>query len=188
MPLPFAAYMYQGSGSLFPFFPWVSYVVAGGMLGSYLAKNPDVYRSPKFSYELFAWSGLLILVSIGANQIDEKILGGTREFFTDGFSLVFYRISIVLLLNGIMALLSVKLHTIPELVKNIGKNTLLIYAVHVIILYGSAWIPGFAMFYPKTLDITGSVLAAVLLIILMIGMVALLEFLKLYRKRKFATA
>ncbi len=188
LPLPFAAYMYQGSGSLFPFFPWASYVIAGGMLGSYLAKNPDVYKSSKFSYRLFALSGIMIIVSVAANQVDEKILGGTREFFTDGFSLVFYRISILLLLNGIMAFLSVRLSNIPELVKNIGKNTLLIYVVHVIILYGSAWIPGFGMFYPHTLNIAGSILAAMVLIILMIGMVALVEFLKLYRKRKLATA
>jgi hypothetical protein len=188
LPLPFAAYMYQGNGSLFPFFPWASYVIAGGMLGSYLAKNPEVYKSSKFSYRLFMLSGIMIIASVAANQIDERILGGTREFFTDGFSLVFYRISIVLLLNGIMAFLSVRLNNIPEIIKNVGKHTLLIYAVHVVILYGSAWIPGFGMFYPRTLNIAGPILAALVLIMLMIGMVALLEFLKLYRKRKFATA
>ena len=188
LPMPFAAYMYQGSGSLFPFFPWASYVIAGGMLGTYLAKNPEVYKSQKFSYMLFGASGILILMSIAANYIDERILGGTKEFFTDGFSLVFYRLSIVVFLNGLMSLLSVKLTNIPEIIQNIGKNTLLIYAVHVVILYGSAWIPGFGMFYPRSLDIVGSIFSAVIMLSAMIAMVAMFEYFKANRKRKLAPA
>jgi len=45
LPVPVAAYFYQGTGSLFPLFPWVGYVLAGAMLGSYLADNPEIYKS-----------------------------------------------------------------------------------------------------------------------------------------------
>jgi uncharacterized membrane protein len=186
LPIPFAGYLYQGSGSLFPFFPWASYVIAGGMLGNYLAQNPDVYRSPKFSYNLFKIGGLIILFSLLINLIDEKILGQAQGFFTDGFSLVLTRIGVVLLLNGVFSIMCLRINKIPLIIINVGKNTLLIYVVHVVILYGSAWIPGFGMFYPKSLNILGSVSAAIALIILMFGMVALIEFLKSYRKRKLA--
>jgi len=186
MPIPFAAYMYQGTGSFFPLFPWVSYVIAGGILGCYLAHNPDVHRSIKFTYRLFGFGGLIILFSFIINLIDQYILGQGQDFFTDGFSLVLTRIGIVIILNGLMSFLSLRLNKIPEIIKSLGTNTLLIYAVHVVILYGSAWIPGFGMFYPRTLNILESVLAAIALIILMTGLAWLVEFVKSYRKSKFA--
>lgn len=187
LPIPFAAYFYQGTGSLFPIFPWAGFVIAGGILGIYLVKNPDCYYSSKFSYKLFAVGAVLILVSYIVNQSDQKIFGGDKEFFSDNVSLIYYRLGIVLILNGAMALISMQLKKIPELVQQVGKNTLLIYVVHIVILYGSAWIPGFGMFYPQSLNIVGSISAAVLLIILMFGMVAVVEKLKTMKKRKFAT-
>jgi uncharacterized membrane protein len=186
MPLPFAAYIYQGSGSLFPFFPWVSYVLAGGMLGNYLAQNPDIFRSAKFSYKLFGVGALLVVLAIPVNLFDQAVLGFSQDYFTDGFSLVLARLGMVIMLNGLMSLASIRLHKIPEIINNVGKNTLLVYVVHVIILYGSAWIPGFGMFWPKSLNILWSVLAAIALIALMFGMVAVLEYLKSFRKRKLA--
>jgi predicted acyltransferase len=188
LPVPFAAYLYQGCGSLFPFFPWSAYVISGGMIGLYLAKNPECYMTKNFSLRLFGIGAALMAISIFVNQIDEKVLGGTKEFWTDGFSLVFYRIGIVLFLNGAMSFASLRIKKIPEIIKNVGKNTLLIYVVHIVILYGSAWIPGLSLYYSKSFNAFGSLLAAGILIILMFGMVALVEFLKDYRKRKFAAA
>ena len=187
LPIPFAAYFYQGTGSLFPVFPWAGFVIAGGILGAYLAKNPDCYYSPKFSYKLFALSAALILISYLVNLLNQKYFGGNQEFFSDNVSLVYYRLGIVLTLNGLMALISMRLKKIPEIVQQVGKNTLLIYAVHIVILYGSAWVPGFGMFYPKSLNAIQSILAAALLIILMSGMVAFVEKIKTMKKRKFAT-
>ncbi|MCL6098329.1 MAG: DUF1624 domain-containing protein [Bacteroidetes bacterium] len=186
LPIPFAAYFYQGTGSLFPIFPWAGYVIAGGILGMYLAKNPECYLSPKFSYKLFAAGGFLIFISYLVYLANYSVFGDNKEFFSDTVSLVYYRLGIVLALNGAMALISMRLKTMPDLVQQVGKNTLLIYVVHIIILYGSAWIPGFGMFYPKSLNAVGSVSAAILLIILMVGMVAVVEKLKTMKKRKLA--
>lgn len=187
LPIPFAAYFYQGTGSLFPIFPWAGYVIAGGILGTYLARNPECYNHPKFSYKLFAVGGLLILLSSVVNNVNQSLFHDQRDFFSDTISLVYYRLGIVIILNGGMALLSTQIKGIPDLVQQVGKNTLLIYVVHIIILYGSAWIPGVGMFYPKSLNAVGSVAAAILLIILMIGMVAIVERIKTMKKRKLAT-
>lgn len=187
LPIPFAAYLYHGTGSLFPIFPWAGYVVAGGILGTYLARNPECYRSPKFSYKLFAVSAVLILISYLVNRIDQTIFHGNQEFFSDNVSLVYYRLGIVLALNSAMSLISMQIKTIPDIIQQVGKNTLLIYAVHIVILYGSAWVPGFGMFYPKSLNAVESISAAILLIILMVGMAAVVEKLKTMKKRKLAT-
>jgi uncharacterized membrane protein len=49
LPLPLAGYMYRGTGSNFPLFPWAGYVLSGGILGSLLAKKPGLFRTFRFS-------------------------------------------------------------------------------------------------------------------------------------------
>jgi uncharacterized membrane protein len=64
LPRAIAGYFYTGSGSLFPFFPWAGYVIAGGVLGAYLAKHPKVFKSSKFSLTLLITGFILIVVSM----------------------------------------------------------------------------------------------------------------------------
>lgn len=186
LPVPYAAYLYHGTGSFFPFFPWAGFVLSGAVLGSYLAKNPESFTSKKFSYNLFYIALTSLAISFLIDLL-EVILYGQKVFWTDNSALIFYRLGFVLLLNSAMSYIALQLKEIPLIVRQVGKNTLLIYAVHVVILYGSAWIPGFGMFYPKSLNIAGSIVAAILLIVIMFGMVALVEKLKLYRRKKLAT-
>ncbi len=186
LPIPFAAYFYHGTGSFFPLFPWSGYVISGGILGSYLAKNPMAVNTKKFSYNLFGLSLIALLICFFINQI-ENYFYGQKIFWTDNSALIFYRLGVILMLNSIMSYIALRLKTIPEIIQQVGKNTLLIYVVHIIILYGSAWIPGFAMFYPKTLNIPLSILAAILLIVIMFGMISLFERLKNYRRKKIVS-
>ena len=43
LPIPLAGYLYTGSGSAFPLFPWTGYALLGGALGSWLA-SPQAPR------------------------------------------------------------------------------------------------------------------------------------------------
>ena len=183
LPIPFAAYFYQGTGSYFPLFPWAGYVISGAMLGTYLAKNPLSFSSKEFSYKLFFFGVVSLVLCYTIHAIEDSLYEG-KTFWTDNTALIFYRLGIILMLNSLMSFISLRIKQIPDIISKIGKNTLLIYVVHVIILYGSAWIPGFGMFYPKTLNIPLSVLAALLLIVFMIWFVSLFERLKNYRRRK----
>jgi len=183
LPIPFAAYLYQGTGSYFPLFPWTGYVICGAMLGSYLARNPLTFSTKLFSYKLFFFGVISLVVCYSIHAVEDSLYG-EKTFWTDNTALIFYRLGIILILNSAMSFISLRIKKIPNIISKMGKNTLLVYAVHVIILYGSAWIPGFGMFYPKTLDIPLSILAALLLIVFMFWFVSLFERLKNYRRRK----
>lgn len=187
LPIPFAAYLYHGTGSYFPLFPWSGYVISGGILGAYLAKNPLSFTLKSFSLKLFGISLISFVICFLIHQF-ENYFYGEKTFWTDNSALIFYRLGMILMLNSIMSYIAVRLKTIPDIVRQVGKNTLLIYVVHVIILYGSIWIPGFAMFYPKTLNIPLSILAAILLIVLMFGMVFFVNRVKSNRRKKIVTA
>lgn len=187
LPIPFAAYFYHGTGSYFPLFPWAGYVISGGVLGAYLAKNPLSFTSKSLSIKLFVFSVVSFIICFLFHLYEDNIYG-QKTFWTDNSALIFYRLGIILLLNSIMSYIALRLKTIPAIVRQVGKNTLLVYVVHVIILYGSIWIPGFGMFYPKTLNIPLSILAAIILIVLMFGMVSLVGHLKSYRSKKIVAA
>lgn len=187
LPIPFAAYFYAGTGSLFPIFPWSGYVLVGALLGTYLAKNPGVHKTKKFNYGLGA-IGLGFLAAAAVVSFIQSYFIGYKYFITDNSFVILLRLGVVTLLNSLMSILADSLKKIPLLVQEVGRYTLVVYAVHVIILYGSAWIPGFTMFWPKSLNLTWSLLAAVAMIVLMVYMVHLIQKFKPVFKKKPVTS
>jgi len=183
LPLPFAAYLFHKTGSLFPLFPWAGYVISGAVLGSYLAHNPNVFTTKKFSRNLFL-AGFGFLVISWIIELIEIIFFNNQSLVTDNFYVITLRLGWVLILNSLMSYLALKLKNIPDLVKWVGRHTLIVYAVHVIILYGSAWIPGLNLIFAKRMSLTFSIFAAILMIGLMILMVVGIEKFKSYRKNK----
>ena len=176
LPIPFAAYFYTNTGSFFPIFPWAGYVLAGAVLGNYLVQNPEVYMKKKFS---------IILISIGIISIVLAELFNyyvTVNNFKTALAVQYYyiieRSGYVILLNGLMSLLAQSIKKIPKICKQIGTHTLLIYAVHIVILYGSAWIPGVSRFLSKSFNFSVSIIASACLIGLMILMVYVIERVK----------
>ena len=182
LPAPLAGYMSAGTGSNFPLFPWAGYVVAGGVLGSYLAKNPNVFKSTKFSLKLAGFGAGFIGLALIGNEI-EIFLTGSSNFFSTSPDLIFFRIGIVLLLNSLVSFISIKIDTIPKILILIGRNTLLIYIVHLCILYGSAWNPGLIIPFNRSFTGWETVFSALGMITLMTYMVILINKYKIRNKQ-----
>ncbi len=183
MPIPFAAYFYQKTGSLFPLFPWTGYVLFGAALGSYLAKNPGVFTTKKFSWQLFSIGLTALLAAMVVSYYQNNILK-EKIFWTDNSFVILLRISVVMILSSLMSFISLSIKQIPDFVKQIGSHTLLIYVVHLIILYGSAWIPGITLLYYRSFDISISIMNATMMIILMLSMVTVIEKYKSLQRKK----
>ncbi len=181
LPAPIAGYIYYGTGSIFPLFPWVGYVICGGVLGSYLAKNPLIFKTSKFSRMLAIWGMILIALFFVINLI-EKEFYGDPNMYDSYYGLICLRVGFVLMLNGLISFLSIKINTIPRIIILIGRNTLLIYVVHLIILYGSAWNPGLIAAFGQSFDVFNTVGTALIMITLMVGMVVVIHKLKLKTK------
>ncbi len=184
-PAPIAGYFYAGSGSNFPLFPWAGYVIAGGVLGSYLAKNPLVFKTPQLSFKLASIGIILIIVSFIGNQL-EILVYHASNFWTTSPNLIFYRLGIVLLLNSIVSFITLKLDSIPRIFILIGRNTLLIYIVHLVILYGSAWNPGLISVFDKNLNVWNTIGTALLMIFTMTLMVLIIHYFKIKNKEVVA--
>ncbi|NCS90102.1 MAG: DUF1624 domain-containing protein [Ignavibacteria bacterium] len=182
LPAPLASYLYQGTGSLFPLFPWSGYVLAGAVLGSYLAKKPGIFRSAKFStWLLVAGIGIMLFAQL-VEYIEFYWLGEMRTWNTSPY-LVFFRLGFVLVLNSIVSFISLKVESIPKLLVLLGRNTLLIYVFHLVILYGSAWNAGISLWFGKQLGVGTTISAALTMIILMCATVIIINKLKIKNKQ-----
>jgi uncharacterized membrane protein len=148
LPRILAGYFYEGGGSQFPIFPWAGYVVAGGVLGSYLAKNPMAFKSVRFSINLVIIGAAFIVVSFAMDFVP-KLLEEAEEINSASTSLIFFRLGFVLILNSVVSFISIKANSIPKFIILIGRNTLLIYVVHLVLIYGSAWNPGLYTYFAR---------------------------------------
>ena len=182
LPPAFAGYFYTGSGSLFPFFPWAGYVIVGGILGDYLARNPLVFKTAKFSRNLALIGMVLIIISMIGDYII-NLNGVVEEVNSATPTLILFRMGFVLLLNALVSFISLKAESIPKLLILLGRNTLIIYVVHLVILYGSAWNSGLYEFIGKSFTGWQTVFAALVMIALMTLMVILINMFKLRNKQ-----
>jgi len=174
LPIPFAAYLYSGTGSLFPIFPWIGYLLVGALLGSFLAKNPGIYKTKKFNYGLGVLGLSFLLAAIVISYIQSNFIG-FKYFITDNSFVIFLRLGVIFMLNCFMSIIANSVPRIPQIIQEVGRYTLLVYAVHTIILYGSAWIPGFAMFWPRSLNLFWALLSASAMVALMLIMVHMIQ-------------
>jgi uncharacterized membrane protein len=180
-PEPVAAYLSHNSGSLFPIFPWAGYLLAGSILGSYLAKNQEAFKSALFSVWLATLGAAFMLSSLLGDKISvEMNIPVVDSSASTG--LVFFRVGIVLLINAVVSFIALKIENIPKFIILVGRNTLLIYVVHLIILYGSAWSPGLALLYDKSFTGVQSIAAAAGMVVLMTLLVILINLFKMRNK------
>ena len=181
-PVPIAAYFYEKTGSLFPLFPWVGYLFCGAMLGSYLAKKPLIFRTTKFSLKIAIMGALLIFIFAVLKSVENSTENTTIKYWTDSYGLIALRVGFVLILNSIVSFVSLKLDSIPRILVLIGRNTLLIYIAHLVILYGSAWSPGIILLFDRSLNVWNTIGTAFLMIVTMTTMVIVIHRLKIRNK------
>jgi uncharacterized membrane protein len=180
-PIPIASYFSTGTGSQFPLFPWAGYVVLGGALGSYLAKNPMVFKSTKFSLMLTVIGLILLFLSYVGGDI-AKFFGYSLDRSSASLLTILFRVGFVLLLNALVAFISISVETIPRIIILVGRNTLLIYVVHLMILYGSAWNKGLNHYWGKSLYAPQTISLALAMLVTMTTMVWLINKLKIRNK------
>ena len=145
LPLWAASYLWPGGGSQFPLFPWAGYVLLGSALG-------QVYGQP-WAATLVRYANLvllapaLVLVSTGVTLQSraDAIFGGSVWSFVPPQVLI--RAGTCLLILAAMAHASRFITRLPHVFGAVAQETLLIYFVHLCIVYGSVWNAGLVQRY-----------------------------------------
>lgn len=140
LPLMIASYLSPEWGSIFPALPWSAYILLGAGFGVVLdrwIRHDSIGHMARVMVTAGAvlvaavWIGrLLFLAPYGAIPIQ----------VSPGF--IVLRLGCVLVLLGGLAAMSAGWQRLPPLVQGLAEESLLVYAVHVALLYGSNWNTG----------------------------------------------
>jgi uncharacterized membrane protein len=151
----------------FPFFPWASYLAFGLAAGT-IVKSAAVDRIER----LIQWSVLIGFAVIFTGQYFSNIpysIYTKSNFWTDSPALVLIRVGIVLLLMAAAYLWTE--YCVGggwSWMQTLGKNSLMVYWVHVMIVYGAVVSP-----IKRQLSIPQAALATLIVTAMMVALSAL---------------
>ena len=145
LPPSIAAYLSPALGSQFPLFPWAGYILTGAALGQFYTAwgNVDLHRYANRA-----------LVNPGAALV--ALAFAIRSFAGDEAweavpTQIALRMGASLLVLGLLAHGSYWVRHLPHVFGAVAQETLLIYFVHLCIVYGSIWSSGLTQMFGPTL-------------------------------------
>lgn len=166
LPMALANYFTKENGSVFTIFPWFGYASLGGFMGFLFYKNrenPHLYRNMIIWYILLGV--ILITFPYWMGKIADTLQIHSLQLIAHGDYLI-KRIGNVLLFFALFMILR-HVITSPTLQK-IGQNTLSIYVIHYIILYGSFTGMGLYRYFHDQLTPWQAIIGAILFVIVTI--------------------
>jgi uncharacterized membrane protein len=163
-PLLVQEYLAPAPGRRFPFFPWAAYVAFGVAVGGI------VKRSPEERFErLMQWSVLIGFGLVFTAQYFSNVpysIYAKSNFWLDSPGLVLIRVGLMLLaMAGAYLWTEYLARPRWSWMQTLGKNSLMVYWVHVMIVYGSLVRP-----IKRMLTIQQAAFATVLVTLAMIAL------------------
>jgi uncharacterized membrane protein len=166
MIIPLANYFNAANGSFFPIFPWIGFLLAGVLSCTYYLDARKKNREKSSILKLviagiiFAVIGHIFLTpELNIFNCDHK---ANPLFFLQ-------RLGYVLLLLGVCWAYIEKRHTKSSFVLDVGRESLLVYWLHLQIIYRQFYKTySFASIFGSKFDIWGCIIATIILAIFMI--------------------
>lgn len=149
LPVWLAAYLSPWYGSLFPLLPWASYVLFGAVMGQ-IYVGWGAARLTSYTVLALLLPGALMTA---AASVLLSLEGAPWSADPWNFMpiQVTLRIGVCLVLLSFIAYASQRLARLPRVFSAVAQETLLIYFVHLCIVYGSIWNAGLLQAFGPTL-------------------------------------
>ena len=144
-PAWLAAYLSPSSGSLFPLVPWSAFVLAGAALGQIYARWGATHHVRYANRALLIPGVVLLIVALWLTQYQVALFGRTPHSYVPGNILL--RAGACLVIVGLIAHASRGIGQLPHVFGAVAQESLLIYVLHLGIVYGSVWAPGLLNIY-----------------------------------------
>jgi surface polysaccharide O-acyltransferase-like enzyme len=160
LPLSLAAYLTADTGSLFPVFPWVAYSLVGAAMGAaYVCAARPGWMATRV---LGATGGAMLIGSIVGTRLPWEPLGRT-DYWSTSPNQFLLRAGLVCTVVAALALASRRITRLPAALEALARHSLLVYAAHLCVVYGSAWNRGLRYWYGHALPFGSAVLWTVAL-------------------------
>lgn len=166
-PIQISSWFSQSTGSLFPLFPWGAYLFLGGAVGIYFQRKGFLNDMIHLTQVQLKISLVFILSAFLINFLELKLFNFST-FWKTSPALFYARFGAVLIIGSLFSVLSLYIKRIPKFLYNASKNSLWIYVVHVMMLYGSSWNKGVKNFLGYSCNVGETILGVITMWILMI--------------------
>ena len=168
LPLSLAAYLTPSAGSQFPVFPWAAFVLVGAALGQWYLRWGPARLDWYSNVALFAPGLALVTLAFVVGALPVRLVGiGAWDAVPNQVAL---RMGASLILLSLIARASQRITRLPHVFGAVAQETLLIYFVHLCLVYGSIWNRGLAQIFGPTLGPGRTVVCVVLLLAAMAGL------------------
>ena len=154
--------IFHGKNSLFPFSPWVGYVLFGGFLGAIFRKYEHQIQTKSFWYKFLLISIGALLVFIGIFFFLGYLFFG-EEFSASSY--VFFTLMKIVLILSVLILIDSKYKFNDGMFSEMGQDTLFIYVFHTMILYGAFIGIGLNTYFSKSLSGFEAIIGAILFVL-----------------------
>lgn len=163
VPPALAAYLTPNTGSQFPLVPWAAFILMGAALGQIYARWGAANVTRYANLALLAPALVVIAVGLYLSEHQSRVYGTATFAWVPGNMLL--RTGVCLLIVGVIAHASRRVHQLPHVFGAVAQESLLIYVLHLFIVFGSVFAPGF-------LNIYGPTLSPLQLVPLVVGLIA----------------
>jgi len=139
-------YVTQAHGSTFTPLPWLGYTLIGGVIGWHINRDIALYRTAWWPL-FFLISGWLLHAYSSAVMVSLHEWTGLLVFKQVAYNnYLFIRLGHVFMVLALFMWIEVLIGRFPKLMLKVGAETLLVYEVHYVLLYGSWFGLGVASF------------------------------------------
>ncbi len=135
LPLSVALFMNPHGISLFPIFPWMSFVLAGSLASYFFLRAADGHSIPKYM-RITSWLGILLIIGGLLLRNVPYTLPGYVNFYTTSPLYVAIRLGCVLIICAILYVLETKAKWVPKPIQLAGQESLLVYGAHLLLIFG----------------------------------------------------
>jgi uncharacterized membrane protein len=168
LPLSVAAYLSQATDSQFPLFPWAGFVLLGAAAGQLYARWGAAHLTTYANWGMLVPGAALIAVGMAGEDVIIKLLGGDPVSALP--AQVFVRAGICFVILGVVAHASRSIRQLPHVFGAVAQESLIVYFVHLCLVYGSPWAPGLYQFYAAALTPALTILTVLAVLAAMIAL------------------
>ena len=168
LPLTVASYLSPSTGSQFPVFPWAAFVLIGAGMGQLYARWGAAHLGAFANWGMLLPGVALIAVAFNMSAVPVGASGVDQWNWVSGQVLT--RTGVCLVMLGVVAHASLHIGRLPHVFGAIAQESLVIYFVHLCVVYGSIWNSGLFQFYGEALTPAGTSLAVLAVMVPMIAL------------------
>ena len=167
MPLGVRSALLGTTGSNFPLLPWSAYIFLGATLGTAYATRGE--WSPKVLRNAIPFGLLLIIAGVKLEGVSHWLYGDAN-FWPTTPHLFLTRVGFVTTIIGLASMIEAWIPIKASTARALAEESLVVYFVHVSLLYGSIWNTGLKQYMGGTMGFAHAYLYVIAMVSLMLMM------------------